>query len=78
MEQRYRLKPKQWEALVNANKRLTELRDAFQREQERSALETALIYEAFDLDPDVQGRIDDATRELVVELPDAPPAPPAP
>lgn len=68
-EKRFKLRPKQWEAIVNSNKRMTELREQMTREQERMATESALILEAFDLDPESTARIDEQTRELVIDVP---------
>lgn len=69
VEMRYKLKPKQWEALVNATKRVNDAAQQLEHERQRATVESGLILEAHGLDADTEVQLDPQTQELIVRAP---------
>jgi hypothetical protein len=65
-ETRHKLKPKQWEAIVQSTMRMNAAKQQVALEEERAGVESSLIMESLGLDPDTKVRLDPETKEIVV------------
>lgn len=73
-ETHYKLSDKQYTLYADARRAATERQAAFESARQQLALIAELLLDFYKIDPQARATVDDATKELVVVLPEPPAA----